>query len=142
MLTYNPETGEFRLNGKLCKSVNNHGYGRVKIKGKYKALHRLAFELMGEPVPECVDHINGNRTDNRWCNLRPATRQQNAHNRGREVKGYTYIKARGKYRVDIRVSLKTKTIGYFDTEEEARAAYAKAKKDLHSYTDRFFSSCQ
>jgi len=89
-MTYDPDTGEFwwvcqnkARNRNLDKPVgspNGRGYLRIKYKGKSHSSHRLAFKFMGEPVPDCVDHINGVKGDNRWDNLRPADRRKNVVN--------------------------------------------------------------
>lgn len=88
LLTYDPNTGIFtnRVDrkkvkaGEVCGSYS-HGYLEVKIKGKSYRLHRLAFLYMDGYIPEhCVDHLNGIRDDNRWCNLRHVTTVCNSQN--------------------------------------------------------------
>ena len=79
------------------------------------------FLVTGEdPGDLCIDHINGDRNDNRFENLRLVTHQQNTWNR-RGVKGYWFN--HGRFQVDIRIAGKTKTSGRFKTEEEASAFY-------------------
>ena len=114
-MKYDPETGQF---DPPCKPASQ-GYRRV---GKEPA-HRLAWKLhYGEdPGKMCVDHINGDRADNRICNLRLVNRQQNAWNR--KAKGYTYIEKRNQYKAGSYVRGSYVLIGYFDTPEEAGAAY-------------------
>ena len=43
--------------------------------------HRAAFAFMGKEIPKVVDHINGNRADNKWLNLRPSNNSDNQFNR-------------------------------------------------------------
>ena len=114
-MKYDPETGLF---DPPCKPGPN-GYRRV---GTTPA-HRVAWLLgHGEnPGKMLVDHINGDRADNRLANLRLATPQQNAWNR--KAKGYTYIKSRNQYRAGTYHRGSYVLIGYFDTEEEAGKAY-------------------
>ncbi len=80
--------------------------------------------------PTCdIDHINGNRSDNRLHNLRLATRSQNNHNRHApraaiHGKGVTFHKASGRFRAYLNINHKQISFGYFDTVEEAKDAYA------------------
>ncbi len=97
---YNPETGSItrlrkivRANGRpthykkgqIAGSKHCGGYRHVSftsLLGRIKILeHRLAFILMGKDIPLNVDHINGNRSDNRWINLRPSSNSENQLNR-------------------------------------------------------------
>ena len=85
-LAYNPDTGDFtwvkgRRKGQTAGYTNATGYVDVRLKGKTYKAHRLAFVHEGVDLPRCIDHIDGNRSNNRWDNLRPATHQQNACNR-------------------------------------------------------------
>jgi len=88
LLSYDPVSGLFRWRvdqgsakaGSLASTVATNGYLVVMVDKKYQSLHRLAFAFMEQEVPESVDHINGNRTDNRWINLRSATSIENARN--------------------------------------------------------------
>ena len=121
-LKYDPDTGVF---DPPCKP-GPEGYRRV---GKELA-HRVAWRLgTGEdPGKKYVDHVNGDRSDNRLCNLRLVTPQQNAWNR--KAKGYTYIEKRKQYRTGTYHRGTYVLIGYFDTEEEAAAAYAAKTQEL------------
>ena len=93
-LTYDPETGEirFRKNGKLAGSKKSRPNGsrsciQVCITygdgWKLYVAHRIAFALMDIEIAENmdVDHINRDPWDNRWCNLRVGTHQENSYNR-------------------------------------------------------------
>ena len=78
-----------------------------------------------------VDHKNENGLDNRRCNLRIASKQQNQANRGAPVNnksGFKGVSAngRGRWRASIFVGGKTKRVGDFDTAREAAAAYDRA----------------
>ena len=88
-------------------------------------LHRV---IMDAPSGVEVDHINGNRLDNRRENLRLCTRSQNGKNTSSSTgtskyKGVSLEKRRGKWRADIGVSGKNKFLGYFETEDEAAHIY-------------------
>lgn len=95
-------------------------------------LHRLIWIWHHGDIPDqmLIDHINGNRSDNRIENLRLATHSQN-HMNDESRKGYSWVKAKKKWRAEITTGGFTKYLGYFDSEEDARSAYVKAKIDLH-----------
>lgn len=111
-LEYAPGTGAFvwagrRKNqvktGSIAGTINPHGYVRINILGRIHQAHRLAFLLMTGEMPEFVDHINGIRHDNRWENLRAATKVQNCLNSSIRsdntsgVKGVSWCKTRKKW---------------------------------------------
>jgi hypothetical protein len=91
LFVYDHTTGEFRRRGSVGGSTRageivghvhgKRGYKVILIAGKSYQAHRLAWWYMAgvEPTGE-VDHINGCRSDNRWDNLRLATKEQNQHN--------------------------------------------------------------
>lgn len=129
---------KYRINkGPLLRKwrKGSHGYPRAQINKHDFTLHSF---LMGEP-PEgkgFIDHINGNRLDNRRCNLRFCTSQQNQFNRGPSRNNTTGFKGvsvdQGKYfRAIFRVSGKDVRLGCFKTPEEAARAYDKAARELH-----------
>ena len=82
-----------------------------------------------------IDHINGIRTDNRIENLRVVDKSGNAQNV--RYKGYWLQKASGKYLTAIKLRGKTKHLGSFATEAEAREAYLTAKRELHPYASEY-----
>lgn len=80
---------------------------------------------------DVVDHINRNPLDNRLCNLRPATRSENAINRPKTARcktGYkgVFLSKSGTYSAAIRVNYTLYHLGTFITKEEAAEAYNKA----------------
>lgn len=86
--SYCPDTGAVArvFGGTTCGHRNVHGYIRLSVAGhsgkKSVSAHRFAFLWMTGAWPiGVVDHINGDRHDNRWCNLRDVTVEQNASNR-------------------------------------------------------------
>jgi rRNA processing protein Krr1/Pno1 len=76
-----------------------------------------------------IDHINGDTSNNNIDNLRIVNNQQNQYNRNRN--GYCYHKLSKKWQATIRFDNKTKYLGIFNTEEEARQAYQTAKAKYH-----------
>ena len=80
-----------------------------------------------------VDHINGDRYDNRWCNLRDCTANENQQNRFVSRPGLTGVdKQHNRYRATIMANRVVYRLGSFDTAEQAHAAYMKAKQVLHT----------
>ena len=112
-------------------------YKQVTVyKRKYK-LHRLIYVYHHNIIPEPmqIDHIDGNRLNNRIENLRMVTYQENCWNK-KATKGYFYCKRTDKYRVQIAVNNTKIEIGRFKTPKEARKAYLEAKKIHHNIPDR------
>lgn len=121
--------------GEEAGSLSTEGYKRVRINGRHYQAHRLIYAMHHEGIGhgEIVDHINGDRSDNRIENLRLVTAQQNNFNM-RNVKGYTKVK--GKYRAFITVDGTFKHLGYFKTPEAASLAYREAKKHFHNQEEK------
>ena len=117
---------------------NSEGYIRVGIAGKRYKAHRLAFLYMTGEWPNVVDHINGDRTDNRWANLRDADHTVNAENKllvplgNNPFLGVSWSKRRSKWHAQIMVRGKQHNLGFFCTPEEASSAYIEAKRRMHA----------
>lgn len=116
------------------------GYVRVRIGCKTYAEHRLIWAMHFGPIPDGmqVDHINGNRRDNRIENLRLATPSQNqqnysGNNGSVDIPGCHYNKKKNRYVAMIRINGKQKHLGYFDCPIKAGAAYAEAKMRYHQF---------
>lgn len=132
-IDYDPDTGSFTKNGEPTGTRRRDGYLLVSFGGKQVLAHRVAWELHhGLPAPEVMDHINGNRSDNRISNLRAATYQQNSRNQrihrdsSTGFKGVTFSKARGKFVAYIRDGFRNKNLGGYSTAEEAHEVYCLA----------------
>lgn len=114
--------------------VRPDGYVYVRLGGRSYGEHRLVHALFTGEWPEQVDHANGNRSDNRPDNLRSASHAQNCMNRrpmGAASKGCYWFASRKKWMAQIGIAGKRKTLGYFDTLEEAAAAYESAASGFH-----------
>lgn len=147
LLDYNPDTGVFtarvrrgkRRAGEIEGCLTPDGYVQITINGRHALAHRLAFVWMTGACPHEVDHINGVRDDNRWANLREASRAHNMQNLGAAKRsnrtsgllGCHLIKHTGRFAAQITVNKKVRHLGSFDTAEQAHAAYLKAKHELH-----------
>lgn len=117
---------------------NSHGYGQVRIDDKMYLVHRVIWLLVyGEWPNGEIDHINGNRMDNRIKNLRVVNKSKNMHNRGMNrnnssgYPGVSFHKASNKYQAQITVDSKVIHLGFFDSKEEAFLAYQLAKIKYH-----------
>jgi len=121
--------------------VGNKGYVRTASR-KYNRMFLHRF-LLG--TSEQVDHINRIKTDNRLCNLRTCTSQENNRNRVYKntqsgVQGVCVIKKNGKtrYRARVCVDGKRISLGYFDSLEEAERVYKEKTRELYfSYSPWF-----
>ena len=131
-LHYNPETGIFTWckSWKVAGSINGHGYLQIKIGKNNYQLHRLAWIFMtGINSPMQIDHINNNRSDNRWCNLREATHNQNCQNSSLRYdntsgyKGVGWHKGCKKWQARCFINGKRKHLGLFESAELAFIAY-------------------
>lgn len=116
----------------------DEGYCTGRILRKTYRAHRVAWALMhGCWPPEQIDHINGDKSDNRASNLREATNAENQRNRGPQAnntsgfKGVTYYRKGGRWQAQIKVDGRVNHIGYFDTPEAAYAAYCAANRERH-----------
>ena len=158
LLRYNPETGEFWRKRKTrgCQfdspmgNTSNLGYRRVWIGGRsgrsYQA-HQLAWLYMAGEFPVLdIDHINGDRLDNRFENLREVSRSINLQNslvcRSDSAVPYRGV-SKNKHRFGARIVVEKVQhwLGTFDTPEEAHQAYLSAKEELHTGWVRNASNC-
>ena len=111
------------------------GYRSVTVDQKDIKIHRLVWLFGTGNWPQGhIDHINGHRSDNRFCNLREATQAQNLQNHHgmrtdnkSGVKGVSFDVDRKKWAAHISVNRKHLFLGRFDTIEEAAEAYRKAR---------------
>ena len=163
VLDYDPETGIFiwKVNtsrkpmaGKVAGSVGKWGYRTIGIcnsggveRCKVKA-HRLAwFYVTGEWPDGDIDHKNLRRDDNRFENLRPATRPQNNinavihSNNSSGFKGVGWHKQIGRWRAYLTVNKRQRSLGLFDTKEEAAAARDRAELAAYGEFSRVKIAC-
>lgn len=112
-----------------------HHYRYVQFKGKVYKVHRIIWLLVyGQWPKDEIDHINHDSLGNRTENLREVTRLENQHNKAMYsnnktgVTGVSWHKRIGKYRADIRVSGKTRFLGYFTSLQDAAKARRKAER--------------
>lgn len=143
-LRYAPESGFFYKNvptpgrhiGKRAGWKGNHGRWTIELDGRSYLASRLAWLYMtGEWPSEDIDHINQDLTDDRFCNLREASRSQNLVNRSyanRNKAGFRGVhRYRGRWIAQIAFMGCKEHLGVFDTPEDAHRAYVSAARLLH-----------
>ena len=157
-LEYCPETGEFAwlsrpvqdfanpraaaIYKSLCEGkhafsyIGENGYRQTRILGFLVLAHRAAFALMtGEWPAHQVDHINGNRSDNRWCNLRLADQATNSRNMALSKRntsgriGISYDANRKRWVAQGRANKVQFNLGRFATMAEAIEARQRFERD-------------
>lgn len=149
VLRYSPSSGEFhwRVSNSYRKPAGSLAGDKKKDSGyvligvdrvRYRA-HRLAWLYMTGAWPSYqIDHIDGDRSNNRWENLRDATQQQNSANMRRRSSNLCGVKGVSRYcgssgyvswRAHIFVNGKTMYLGCFSTVDEASAAYVAAARE-------------
>jgi hypothetical protein len=145
-LDYDPQTGIFiwrdgprqRSKTNIAGAINvRHGYRYICIYRKPILAHRLAWAMTTGEWPENdIDHIDRNRDNNAFANLREATRSQNLGNSGLKTtntsgfKGVCFFKPKGLWRARITFNYREIHIGYFASPEAANKAYEAKAKEL------------
>ena len=114
--------------------IRPDGYDQISVNRKRELTHRLVWLWVHGYLPEQIDHIDGNRLNNRVSNLREATTSQNHGNIGissTNTSGYKGVRLRGKrWSAAIKKNGKFRYIGTFDTPEEAYSAYCTVAKEV------------
>lgn len=157
MLSYDPDTGRLiwkvrddvllrwnvRYAGREAFTAIRNGYRCGAVHDKAYQAHRVIWAMVhGEWPVYQIDHINGDRSDNRISNLRLADGFQNAQNakiRSDNTSGYpgvTFFKDRNQWTARICVNGKKIHLGYFETVELATEARKEAEK-VHGFLKRF-----
>ena len=144
-IAYDAESGAFtyltRRAVRPAGSVNKvNGYVEVGVLGKKMYGHRLAWLMAYGSLPDGqIDHINGNRSDNRLANLRVANASLNGQNRrtpnSNNTSGFlgvTFCTYTKRWLAQITSERQRKNLGRFDTPELAYAAYLNAKRAVHA----------
>lgn len=146
-IAYDPDTGVFTRKvgygrskaGTVLGTKASTGYLTICFKGQIFTAHRLAWFYVHGVMPSSpVDHINGNRTDNRIENLRSGSFASNNQNRLKPQRNNTsgflgvgWNKQNKRWKAQITVDNQTKHLGHYDTPEEAHEAYLAAKRKYH-----------
>lgn len=124
--------------GKSAGNVDSSGYRKIMIGGINFRAHRLCWMLAYGEYPNMeIDHINGIKDDNRLCNLRQVTRSENCMNMKLRsdnksgFKGVYWREHAKRFTANIWKDGKRKSLGYFDTAQQAHNAYVQAATHIH-----------
>lgn len=124
--------------GSLAGGLHANGYLMMNIAKRKVLAHRMTWLWCYGWLPECeIDHINGNKLDNRISNLRLASRCENQMNvpitsaNTSGIKGVCYNKSAGKWQAQIQANNKRFYLGLFSSKDDAALAYLSAEKKLH-----------
>ena len=146
LFDYDKETGKLIWKKEISNKVKagdiagckgSRGYCYITINKKNYLAHRLVYLMHKGYLPRTLDHINGQREDNRIENLRPASLSQNAHNRKINTnnksgyKGVCFHTKSKKWLAQICHNNKNMSLGFYDTPEEADAVVRAAREELH-----------
>lgn len=140
LISYDPETGRITRAGTDTPwgSLDPAGYWQVRLDGRNYRGHRLAWLYVhGEWPTKMIDHINGDRGDNRIANLRDVPQSYNAQNvrkqrRSRSgLRGATWHARTKAWRSVIFANGKQHYLGMYATPEEAHDAYNRARAVMH-----------
>lgn len=150
LLSYDPDTGIFRwINsptncvkaGQVAGTPNLNGYVRIIIDKKKYYAHRLAWLYVeGKWPKDQIDHINGNRSDNRIANLREVNQKQNSENvlsrtnNTSGERGVVWLKEKKKWRVQIRHNYKSLYFGNYKNFDEAVLVAKKERERLFTHS--------
>ena len=147
-LSYDPASGVFirkysrsigHFCGKQAGALRRDGYVQISIDGTIYLAHRLAwFWVHGKWPPAQIDHIDGDRVNNRISNLRQATHAENQKNHRRPrvgsasgAKGVHFEKRTNKWRAIITSDGQIYRLGRYSEKGDAIMAYNEASANLH-----------
>ena len=123
--------------GEIAGALQNKSYWHIRADGGSYQAHRLAWLYIYDEWPKGeIDHIDGNRLNNRIANLRDVSNIVNQQNQRRAQRhnktGFLGVSPHlGKFHASIRIDGKKTHLGSFDSPELAHAAYVNAKRVHH-----------
>lgn len=136
---YDQKTGHLhqRKSGKIVDGHHSQGYWQVYVNGEQLLSHRIIWKMMTGDEPPEVDHLDGDRANNKWKNLRSDNGRGNRKNKKLTaqntsgLKGACLCRRTGLWRSTIRADGIWHWLGRFPTKEEAHAVYLQAAAQLH-----------
>ena len=148
LLHYNPDTGIFtwisnsgsgrgNTYKKIAGNMRPDGYRGICVEGKTYLSARLSyFYMTGSWPDEFIDHLNHERDDNRWCNLRAVSGHENRINKKLKkdnksgIHGVYYVERDGRLPKWVARIKAAETLGQFDTLFDACCARKSAEHKL------------
>jgi hypothetical protein len=144
VLIWKVERGGMKVGDIAGARRGETGYLQVSIDRRLYRVHLVIWKMVtGEEPPDFLDHENTIKNDNRWENLREATKSQNVANQGplatnkSGVKGVYWCKRTGRWTSQFWCNGKNYFVGNFDDLEEAKAAYQKKYREVYGEFARF-----
>ena len=146
LLDYNKDTGIFTWKqrtsnrikvGNIAGNLHSCGYIELKVKNNRVLAHRLAWLYEHGELPILIDHINGDKKDNRICNLRQASYSENAYNskiridNKSGVRCVSWNKTHNKWEVRIKLDGKLKNFGNYEDLDLAKKVADKIRNLEH-----------
>lgn len=122
--------------GKICGCTGRDEGLQIVLQGAPRKLHRMIWLWVYGETPPVIDHINGDRADNRLCNLRKASTSQNRQNSKKRAKASSNFKGvhwtpdRKPWRARIKHNGHSYSLGIFSTEQDAHNAYCAKGREL------------
>ncbi len=151
LLNYDPTTGIFtwKVNvsstgriGNVAGSPHRAGYLLIRIDRRLYLAHRLAALYMeGKFPPALIDHLDMNKSNNSWANLRHATKSENSQNKIKAqsnnfktgLLGVYWSELQQKWGAKVNFNRRQHHAGFHSTPELAHEAYVKLKRELHPF---------
>ncbi|MBE8596836.1 HNH endonuclease [Xenorhabdus sp. BG5] len=147
VLVVKEDFNSYKKGDVISAGIAKSRYKLIRINGRILSLHRIIWMLLNGPIIDglVIDHINGNTRDNRICNLRACSQEENLRNRKTHsnnqcgLKGVYFDGSRvrpSQWRAQIRHQGRKIYLGRFPTKEQAHSAYIRAAKKLHGEFSR------
>ena len=137
IFTWKKKTSNRVKVGSVVGNLHNCGYIEMRVGGTRCLAHRLAFLYEHGYMPNLVDHVNGNKQDNRICNLREATYQRNAYNskirsdNKSGVRCVSWNKTSNKWEVRVKLNGKLNHYGNYSDLDVAKKVADKIRNLEH-----------
>jgi hypothetical protein len=118
-------------------TLGSHGYLQIRLMGKIYLAHRLIYLLINGHIPNQIDHIDGDKTNNKIDNLRLSSQSENRMNSSRSslnkigIKGVCWSKSNKSWRVQIKKQRKNVYDGFFNDLELAELVSIEARNKYH-----------
>jgi hypothetical protein len=136
-LIWSKTTSRLSVAGTEAGTINKRGYRQICFINKIYKEHRLIYLYHYGHLPKLIDHIDGNKLNNKIENLRPATVSQNAYNAKLKstnksgVKGVSWDTKSNKWRAQCSLNGKAQLLGFYDTISNAKFVVEEYRNKYH-----------